>query len=140
LTLPDLSTPEANKLKQLSLVTMASGSTKTFSYSTLCEELQLGSHRELEDLVIAACDAGMLAAQLDPASELVRITMCMGRDVRDSAELEQIGATLTQWLLNIESAQAQLHDAAATEAQVLAAQGDDQATGAAEEASVDSRH
>ncbi|KAK3382397.1 PCI domain-containing protein [Lasiosphaeria ovina] len=75
-TLPPLNDAQKLKLRQLSLLTLAKDACEpgaSLSYARLLEALELGSARELEELVISAVYAGLLHAQLDPKHEVVHV-------------------------------------------------------------------
>ncbi|KAK5992881.1 COP9 signalosome complex subunit 7a [Cladobotryum mycophilum] len=69
--LPALSETQTLKLRQLSLLTLASDRS-SLSYDALERALGLSSAREVEDLVITAIYAGLLHATLDPARQAVQ--------------------------------------------------------------------
>ncbi|KAL7821902.1 hypothetical protein V8C26DRAFT_325075 [Trichoderma gracile] len=71
--LPALNDTQALKLRQLSLVSLASDRA-SLSYDALQKALGLGSAREVEELVITAIYAGLLHATLDPARQAVQVT------------------------------------------------------------------
>lgn len=52
--LPPLSAPQLQKLRQLTVVTLAESS-KFLDYDLLCRELDVSSTRALEDLIINDC-------------------------------------------------------------------------------------
>jgi COP9 signalosome complex subunit 7 len=80
-TLPKLNVKQLEKLKQLSLITLASRGTEYLTYSSLLRELDLPNIRLLEDLVISATYANLITAKLDTASQFVDVTSTAGRDV-----------------------------------------------------------
>ncbi|KAL6877046.1 hypothetical protein J3F83DRAFT_434968 [Trichoderma novae-zelandiae] len=71
--LPALNDTQTLKLRQLSLISLASDRS-SLSYDALQKALGLGSAREVEDLVITAVYAGLLHATLDPARQTVQVT------------------------------------------------------------------
>ncbi|KAM7194287.1 PCI domain containing protein [Naviculisporaceae sp. PSN 640] len=78
--LPELVPAQQLKLRQLSLLTLAKGSSSpddatapTLSYQSLLSNLALSNARELEELVISTIYAGLVDAQLDPKNEQVLI-------------------------------------------------------------------
>ncbi|KAI4193370.1 MAG: hypothetical protein LQ350_008351 [Teloschistes chrysophthalmus] len=94
--LPQLSDPQAHKLRQLSLLSLST-SPSTLTYSHLQSALSLPSVRALEDLVISAVYAGLLTAKLDPKSQRVDVSsvsplrdLCPGR-------VPQLVQTLNTW-------------------------------------------
>lgn len=78
--LPELVPAQQLKLRQLSLLTLAKGSSSsndatppTLTYQSLISNLVLSNSRELEELVISTIYAGLIDAQLDPKNEQVLI-------------------------------------------------------------------
>ncbi|PNP48059.1 hypothetical protein TGAM01_v200440 [Trichoderma gamsii] len=71
--LPTLNDTQTLKLRQLSLLSLASDRS-SLSYDALQKALGLASPREVEDLVITAIYAGLLHATLDPARQAVSVT------------------------------------------------------------------
>ena len=74
--LPDLTDAQALKLRLLSLLTIASSSSKPsdLTYASLCHHLDLASPIDLEHLVTQAIYSNLLAATLNPAAQTVVIT------------------------------------------------------------------
>ncbi|UZJ54663.1 hypothetical protein CBS101457_003983 [Exobasidium rhododendri] len=106
---------QLNKLRQLTLVSLASRS-RALSYSTLIRSLGLSgsseadssapgpsSHisardiRALEDLIIEAIYAGILSARLDQREQRVEVESVLGRDVRGIGEIEKMSSVLEEW-------------------------------------------
>lgn len=71
--LPAINDAQRLKLRQLSLLSLASDRTK-LTYAALQKCLDLPSSREVEELVITAIYAELLEATLDPAREAVQVT------------------------------------------------------------------
>ncbi|KAM0255694.1 hypothetical protein ACHAQJ_005538 [Trichoderma viride] len=71
--LPTLNDTQILKLRQLSLLSLASDRS-SLSYDALQKALGLSSAREVEDLVITAIYAGLLHATLDPARQAIQVT------------------------------------------------------------------
>ncbi|KAF8254060.1 hypothetical protein K440DRAFT_652177 [Wilcoxina mikolae CBS 423.85] len=94
--LPPLNDKQLEKLKQLSLITLASRGAEHLTYPSLLRSLELPSIRVLEDLIISAIYAGLLHAKLDTASQLVEVSSTAGRDVAPS-EIPGMVATLNAW-------------------------------------------
>jgi COP9 signalosome complex subunit 7 len=94
--LPPLNDRQLEKLKQLSLITLASRGSEYLTYPSLLQSLELPSVRLLEDLVISAIYAGLLHAKLDTANQLVEVSSTAGRDVAPS-EIASMVATLNAW-------------------------------------------
>lgn len=114
-TYPNLSTNHINKLRHLTLVSLASHS-RILQYLSLIRDLDLydasannsssggpSSHisakdiRALEDLIIDAIYAGILSARLDQRKQRVEVESVMGRDVRGAKEVGQLSNVLEQW-------------------------------------------
>ncbi|KAL8694611.1 MAG: hypothetical protein Q9218_000793 [Villophora microphyllina] len=94
--LPQLSVPQAHKLRQLSLLSLSS-SPSTLTYSHLQSALSLPSVRALEDLVISAVYAGLITAKLDPRSQRVDVSSVSPlRDLRPG-KVPQLISTLNTW-------------------------------------------
>jgi len=95
--LPALTPVQETKLKQLSIVSLASRG-RLIPYSLLLSSLRVPTVRELEDLVIEAVYGGILQCKLDQQSESLEIEYAMGRDVDiESGGLEEILAGLRGW-------------------------------------------
>ena len=94
--LPPLNDKQLEKLKQLSLITLASRGPEHLTYPSLLRSLELPSVRVLEDLVISAIYAGLLHAKLDTASQLVEVSSTAGRDVAPS-DIPTMIAALGAW-------------------------------------------
>ncbi|KAL7793258.1 hypothetical protein V8C37DRAFT_108978 [Trichoderma ceciliae] len=71
--LPALNDTQSLKLRQLSLLSLASDRS-SLSYDALQKALGLSSAREVEDLVITAIYAGLLHATLDPARQAIQVS------------------------------------------------------------------
>ncbi|GFP60011.1 COP9 signalosome complex subunit 7a [Trichoderma asperellum] len=94
--LPTLNDPQTLKLRQLSLLSLASDRS-SLSYDALQKALGLSSTREVEDLVITAIYAGLLHATLDPARQAVSVTSVAPlRDLAPGTIPDMIGA-LQNW-------------------------------------------
>ncbi|CAI2379787.1 unnamed protein product [Moneuplotes crassus] len=75
----ELTEPQLKKLKMLSIVTMA-GENKTLSYSTLREELDIGSKNDLEEILLESIYNKLITATLDERNQNVQIEWTFGRD------------------------------------------------------------
>ncbi|KAM0515475.1 hypothetical protein ACHAPE_006000 [Trichoderma viride] len=94
--LPTLNDTQTLKLRQLSLLSLASDRS-SLSYDALQKALGLASPREVEDLVITAIYAGLLHATLDPARQAVSVTSVAPlRDLAPGTIPDMIGA-LQNW-------------------------------------------
>ncbi|NWU54095.1 CSN7A protein, partial [Dromas ardeola] len=118
--LPPLTEAQKNKLRHLSVVTLAAKIkvvalfSPKFSfhwdylmlvtvmfpqcipYSVLLEQLQLKNVRQLEDLVIEAVYADVLRGSLDQRNQRLEVDYSIGRDIRRE-ELSTITRTLQEW-------------------------------------------
>ncbi|NXA41902.1 CSN7A protein, partial [Eudromia elegans] len=118
--LPPLTEAQKNKLRHLSVVTLAAkikvtalALLRTFfhwdglelvnsmfpqciPYSVLLEQLQLKNVRQLEDLVIEAVYADVLRGSLDQRNQRLEVDYSIGRDIRRE-ELSTITRTLQEW-------------------------------------------
>eukprot|EP01083_Nonionella_stella_P094379 264741_1 len=95
-TMPELTPPQLTKLKQLSIVTMASKK-KTIPYAELMSVLDVRSTRELEDLVIECVYRGLLKARLDQRKERLEVQHAGGRDIGE-ADLKGMIGSLEEWI------------------------------------------
>jgi len=95
-SLPDLTPPQLTKLKQLSLVTIASTEPSSLTYTTLQSLLDIPNTRLLEDLIISAIYASLLDAKLDTAAQRVEVSSTAGRDVAPG-DITQMITALTAW-------------------------------------------
>ncbi|CAI5796964.1 COP9 signalosome complex subunit 7a, partial [Podarcis lilfordi] len=93
--LPPLTEAQKNKLRHLSVVTLAS-KLKCIPYAVLLEQLQLKNVRQLEDLVIEAVYADVLRGSLDQRNQRLEVDYSIGRDIRRE-ELSAITRTLQEW-------------------------------------------
>lgn len=91
---PELSAAQAKKLRQLTLVTLASGS-ETLAYGAISGALGV-AETEVEGIVIDTIYAELLEARLDTQRRTVRVLGVAGRDA-SAARLEEIGAILEDW-------------------------------------------
>jgi len=104
--LPTLSESQALKLRQLSLLTLASpflplDLTKPdpLTYPSLLSVLDLSSHQELESLVTSAIYAGLITARLSPTSTPPRVQITSVAPLRDlrPTSLPAIAQILNTW-------------------------------------------
>jgi COP9 signalosome complex subunit 7 len=95
------------KLKQLSVVSLASSHRVTFqfifktkkvlSYDLLLKTLQLSDVRNLEDLLIDCFYADLCRGKLDQKGKCVEIFEALGRDVRPE-DIDSLINTLSKWM------------------------------------------
>ncbi|KAK9368043.1 hypothetical protein V1509DRAFT_624086 [Lipomyces kononenkoae] len=96
-SLPSLTDAQATKLKQLSLISLASKS-HTLPYSTLLSELSLPDMRSLATLVVSCIYANLISATLDTREELVHVSAVIaGRDVVDKADISRLKGVIDTW-------------------------------------------
>ncbi|GAA5823866.1 hypothetical protein JCM11251_003324 [Rhodosporidiobolus azoricus] len=81
---PTLTPDQETKLKQLTILTLATQS-RSIPYSLLLSTLSLPSIPALEDLLISAFYADVLSGRLDQKAGVLEVTSAHGRDVRPSA-------------------------------------------------------
>lgn len=93
---PDLSPAMARKLKQLTLLTLASQK-KVLEYPSLMSRLDVDTVMELESLIIDLIYAGMLKVQLNQRDGQVEIVSCMSRDLTKES-LDVMILQLDTWI------------------------------------------
>ncbi|XP_064142622.1 COP9 signalosome complex subunit 7b isoform X2 [Loxodonta africana] len=94
-SLPELSTAQQNKLKHLTIVSLASRM-KCIPYSVLLKDLEMRNLRELEDLIIEAVYTDIIQGKLDQRNQLLEVDFCIGRDIRKK-DINNIVKTLHEW-------------------------------------------
>lgn len=95
-SLPPLNEAQTQKLRQLSLLSLAKNQTN-LTYDSLLGNLGLETTRELEDLVISAIYAGLVNATLDPYHKLVAVSSVAPlRDLQPNT-IPQMLVTLNEW-------------------------------------------
>jgi len=93
--LPALTPAQLKKLKQLTIVSLAS-TAKIIPYSVLHQQLDIQDVRELEDLIIDAIYQGVIQGRLDQRKKQLEIEFTMGRDLKPEA-LDQMISRLDTW-------------------------------------------
>ncbi|KAK7207570.1 hypothetical protein BZA70DRAFT_18622 [Myxozyma melibiosi] len=94
---PSLSDAQATKLKQLTLVSMASAAHK-IPYATLYSSLDLADSRALASLVVSCVYSNLLSATLDTRAQIVSVSAVRaGRDVVDKRGVEQLKTVIDTW-------------------------------------------
>ncbi|GAA5915752.1 hypothetical protein JCM6882_003845 [Rhodosporidiobolus microsporus] len=88
---PTLTPDQETKLKQLTILTLATQS-RSIPYSLLLSTLSLPSIPALEDLLISAFYADVLTGRLDQKAGVLEVTSAHGRDVRPSAPAPTVDA------------------------------------------------
>lgn len=96
-TYPALTAEQLTKLRQLSIVTYASQH-KELTYAKLMQELDVGSVRELEDLIIECVYQGLIFARLDQQRGVVEVQYASSRDI-GPADLDQMLTKLSEWFV-----------------------------------------
>lgn len=94
-SLPELSAAQQNKLKHLTIVSLASRM-KCIPYSVLLKDLEMRNLRELEDLIIEAVYTDIIQGKLDQRNQLLEVDFCIGRDIRKK-DINNIVKTLHEW-------------------------------------------
>ena len=74
----------------------ASTHAQVLSYELLMRELEIGTMREVENLLIECIYGGMLKGKLAQQARALEVEGAIGRDVQPS-ELEGMCSTLTHW-------------------------------------------
>uniref|UniRef100_A0A8C0PA12 PCI domain-containing protein n=1 Tax=Canis lupus familiaris TaxID=9615 RepID=A0A8C0PA12_CANLF len=98
--LPPLTEAQKNKLRHLSVVTLAA-KVKCIPYAVLLEALALRNVRQLEDLVIEAVYADVLRGSLDQRNQRLEVDYSIGRDIQRQ-DLSAITRTLQEWCVGCE--------------------------------------
>ncbi|XP_036412768.1 COP9 signalosome complex subunit 7b-like [Colossoma macropomum] len=100
-TLPPLSEAQKNKLRHLTIATLAANM-QCIPYSVLQTALEVASVRQLEDVLIEAVYSDVIRGKLDQCKQQLEVDACIGRDMRsmDTGELAQ---TLKNWCASCES-------------------------------------
>ena len=113
LAFPELTELQVQKLKQLTIVTLAVEN-KKLKYELLMKTLEIENVRSLEDLVIECVYAGILEAKLDQKQKEVLVFSAIGRDLPPGG-LTGIIAKLGKWSKSanmlIENMSKQIEDA-----------------------------
>lgn len=107
--LPTLNEAQRSKLRQLSLVSLATDRS-SLGYDHLTKALQLTDDSQLESLVMAAVYAGLVTGTLDPAHRVVRIGSVA--PVRGPAPdaIPKLHAAIHNWSQRCETALTELND------------------------------
>ncbi|XP_063093692.1 COP9 signalosome complex subunit 7a isoform X1 [Cavia porcellus] len=104
--LPPLTEAQKNKLRHLSVVTLAAkvkphSLSQCIPYAVLLEALALRNVRQLEDLVIEAVYADVLRGSLDQRNQRLEVDYSIGRDIQRQ-DLSAIARTLQEWCVGCE--------------------------------------
>lgn len=100
-SLPELTPSQKNKLRHLSIISLASN-LKCLPYSLLLQQLELKNVRELEDLLIEAVYCDIIHGKLDQRNQQVEVDFSVGRDLGPN-ELPTIANTLQEWCAGCEA-------------------------------------
>ncbi|CAK7221719.1 hypothetical protein SCUCBS95973_004595 [Sporothrix curviconia] len=108
-TLPALTEAQATKLRQLSLISLATDRS-SLGYDHLTQALRLTDASQLETLVMAAVYAGLVTGTLDPAHQVVRIgAVAPLRDPAPDA-IPKLHTALNNWSQRCETTLAELDE------------------------------
>lgn len=102
----ELKPTQMKKLRMLSIVAAAQRA-KVLGYADLLAALELGSVRELEDLIIDCIYNELVSGQLDQLRQQFHVVSCCGRDLVD---VEAALATLEAWDRQLAGAQAAIEE------------------------------
>ncbi|XP_038673511.1 COP9 signalosome complex subunit 7b-like isoform X3 [Scyliorhinus canicula] len=94
-SLPELTLAQKNKLKHLTIVSLAARM-KCIPYSMLLKDLDIKNLRELEDLIIEAIYTDIIQGKLDQRNQLLEVDFCIGRDLQKQ-DISNIVKTLQEW-------------------------------------------
>ncbi|KAG9415023.1 COP9 signalosome complex subunit 7a [Aphanomyces cochlioides] len=95
LHIPELNPAQALKLRKLTVVSLCQEH-KLVPYRILMGELQIGSVREVEDIVIETIYSGLVEGKLDQKNERFESSYAAGRDVQPT-DIDVMIERLTQW-------------------------------------------
>jgi len=93
--LPDITAQARTKLRQLTIVGLASEK-KHIDYDSLLSELDISDVRELEDLIIDVIYADIIRGKIDQKNKQLQVDSAIGRDVSPS-ETGDILRVLSSW-------------------------------------------
>lgn len=99
--LPELTPPMLNKLRHLTMVSLAT-KTKCIPYRVLLEELNIPNLRALEDLIIEVIYADIIHGKLDQKNQQLEVDYAIGRDIRPEA-VPEILSVLQDWCSGCEA-------------------------------------
>lgn len=92
---PALTEPMMIKLRHLTLASLATKN-KLIPYSTLLDELNIETIRELEDLLISAIYANVIGGKLDQQCAGLEVDWTIGRDIK-TGSLDYVSESLESW-------------------------------------------
>jgi len=93
--LPNISAQAETKLRQLTIVALASEK-KHIDYDSLLKELHIADVRQLEDLIIDVIYADIIRGKIDQKNKQLQVDSAIGRDVCPS-ETGDILRVLSSW-------------------------------------------
>lgn len=99
--LPELSTQMLNKLRHLTMVSLATKS-KRIPYKVLLEELDVSNLRTLEDLIIEVIYADVIHGKLDQKNQHLEVDYAIGRDIQPES-VADIVTVLSDWCSGCEA-------------------------------------
>lgn len=99
--LPQLTPLMEHKLRSLSIITIAEKN-KRIVYTTLLKELEMGSLRSLEDLLIDVIYSKAIEGKMDQKNGWIEIESTIARDIKTD-QLDSIATILTSWCENCDN-------------------------------------
>ncbi|XP_022104145.1 COP9 signalosome complex subunit 7b-like [Acanthaster planci] len=105
---PQLSPVALNKLRHLTVVTLAAKS-KHIPYPVLLKELDMKNVRELEDLIIETIYADVIRGKLDQKNQELEIDYAIGRDTKPEVVAEIVNV-LQEWCDGCEAVLSNIED------------------------------
>lgn len=100
-SLPALKPDQAKKLRMLTIVTMGV-SQKILQYSDLMTALDVGTLRELEDLIIEGQYRKLLSGKMDQKNQRFMVDNVIGRDLKPG-DLERMNELFSSWAQNCQT-------------------------------------
>jgi len=103
-----LNDKQINKLKQLSIVTIAANNnTKLLYYKDLMKTLDIKTVRSLEDMIINCIYSDLIKGKLDQRLARIEINYVKGRDI-STKDIKIMKSQLLAWLKNTETLKKEL--------------------------------
>ncbi|RWS12005.1 COP9 signalosome complex subunit 7a-like protein [Dinothrombium tinctorium] len=100
-TMPPLTDAMKNKLRHLTIVSLATQS-KVIPYKVLLSELGITNLRELEDLIIEVIYLNIIKGKMDQENGWIEINSTISRDIR-AEDLDSIVNVLSNWCSNCDN-------------------------------------
>lgn len=94
-SLPTLTVAQFNKLRHLTIVSLATKN-KCLLYTLLLNELEVSNLRELEDLIIEVIYADIIRGKLDQKHQRLEVDYAIGRDIKEE-DVGEIISVLQDW-------------------------------------------